>query len=265
MEILVTGHDGYIGSELVAHLTENGHSVTGFDKNVDPADDIRDYSRVDRVFDDHDFDLVYHLAAEADVWVDDWRHLLETNVFGAVNVISAAEAAGIPVVFASSVAASGEVNRYGYSKNLAEKAVSHYDGVSIVRFPNVTGGDAPRGQAQDMVEEGLDGEIEVWDDGKTVRSYVDVSDLCVFLGEIGTASFSIETPAAVYSHTTDNSHLGEIIQAAVAEETGEHPELSIVDRSPPSPRVLTAEDIHLRDSKSLGESIRSQVRSSLSE
>ena len=31
MRVLVTGHDGYIGSVMVGVLTEAGHSVTGLD------------------------------------------------------------------------------------------------------------------------------------------------------------------------------------------------------------------------------------------
>jgi UDP-glucose 4-epimerase len=263
MKTLVTGHAGYIGGVLAEHLSEHGHEVVGFDRSVDSADDIRDRDRVESLFADHEFDIVYHLAAEADVWEDDWQYLFENNVSGTVNVVAAAREAGVPVVFASSVAAAGEFNLYGRSKNLAEQAVSGYDGVTTVRFPNVVGGDAPRGQAHDMIQEGLDGDIEVWGNGEIRRSYVDVEDLCSTVHEIGTGSFTLQSPTSIFAHTTTNHELGERIQTVVEEETGDQPSLSLVDRSPPSPQTLTAADLRVQEPTSLKASVRSQVRAAV--
>jgi UDP-glucose 4-epimerase len=235
----------------------------GFDCAAISDDDIRDSDRVESVIVDNEFDIVYHLAAEADVWVDDWQYLLDTNVMGTVNVVAAAEEADVPVVFGSSVAASGEFNRYGRSKNLAEQAVSEYDHVSTVRFPNVAGLGAPRGQAQDMIQEGLSGDIEVWDNGEIRRSYIDVRDLASALIEAGTASYTVGTPSSIFAHTVTNLELGELIQSVVEDETGSRPTLSLVDRSPPSPRTLTAEDWQIQDSRPLEASVRSQVRAAL--
>lgn len=259
MKALVTGHAGYIGGVLADQLADAGHEVVGFDNDADPADDIREMDRLEAVVGDRDFDVVYHLAADADVWTDDWRHLVENNVMGTANVASAARAADVPVVFASSIAASDQVNRYGHSKHLAEGAVSEYDGVTTVRFPNVIGGPAPRGQAQAMIEQALDGEIEVWGDGEIVRPYVDVGDLCAFIRELGSGSFDIDTPSAVSSYSATNEAVGERIQAIVAEETGDEPDLSVIGRTPPSPMELTAEDVRLRDPTPLDESLRSQI------
>jgi UDP-glucose 4-epimerase len=263
MKALVTGHAGYIGGVLADKLSRVGHEVVGFDCAAISEDDIRDADRVASVIADHEFDIVYHLAAEADVWVDDWQYLVDTNVMGTVNVVAAAREAGVPVVFASSVAASGEFNRYGRSKNLAEQAVSEYENVSTVRFPNVAGLGAPRGQAQDMIQEGVSGEIEVWDNGEIRRSYIDVRDLASALIDVGTDSYAARTPASIYAHTVTNLELGELIQSVVEEEVGTRPSLSLVNRSPPSPRRLTAEDWQLQDPKPLEESIRSQVRATM--
>jgi len=260
MNALVTGQAGYIGGVLADHLAAAGHDVVGFDSAADPADDIRNDDRVRTLFSEHEFDLVYHLAAEADVWVDDWGYLFENNVAGTVNVVAAARDADVPVVFGSSVAASGEFNRYGRSKDLAEQAVSEYEGVTTVRFPNVVGLDAPRGQAQDMIEEGLAGEIEVWGNGEIRRSYVDVADLCSALVELGTGSITVETPTSIYGRTTTNHELGELIQTVVDAETGSRPDLSLVERTPPSPQSLTADGFRVRTPTPLEQSVRSQVR-----
>lgn len=262
MKALVTGHAGYIGGVLADKLSREGHEVVGFDCAAISDDDIRDSARVESVITD-EFDIVYHLAAEADVWVDDWQHLLDTNVMGTVNVVAAAQEAAVPVVFASSVAASGEFNRYGRSKNLAEQAVSEYENVSTVRFPNVAGLQAPRGQAQDMIQEGLSGDIEVWDHGEIRRSYIDVRDLASALIDVGRAPFTVRTPSSIFGHTVTNLELGELIQSVVEDETGSRPDRSIVDRSPPSPRTLTADDWQIQDPRPLEASVRSQVRATL--
>jgi nucleoside-diphosphate-sugar epimerase len=265
MNVLVTGHAGYVGGELADQLSAAGHSVVGFDRSEDPGSDVRDPEAVAELFEAHEFDVVYNLAADADVWAEQWRYLVENNVMGTVNVVDAAREAGVPVVHASSVAASGTFNRYGRSKRLAEKAIEEYDGVTLVRFPNVIGGDPPRGQADAMVEQGIEGEVEAWERGEIRRSYVDVADLGKFLCELGTGSFDLETPASVFAHTATNRELGEVIQDVVEDETGDRPSLSLVDRSPPSPLELTAEDVRLRDPTPLSASIRTQVRATLGE
>ena len=265
MNALVTGQAGYIGGILAEQLSTAGEAVVGFDHSSNPDNDIRDADRVRTVLEDREFDAVYHLAAEADVWEDEWRYLVENNVMGTVNVVEAARAADVPVVFASSVAAAGTFNRYGRSKRLAERAVDEYEGVTTIQFPNVVGRSAPRGQAQAMIEQGLEGEIEVWANGEIRRSYVDVEDLAAFLRELGNDSFAVETPSAVFGHTATNRELGELIQEVVEEETGDRPELTLVDRTPPSPLELTAEDLRVRDPTPLKESIRSQVRAAMDE
>ncbi|MFC7072069.1 NAD-dependent epimerase/dehydratase family protein [Halovenus rubra] len=265
MDALVTGHAGYIGGVLADQLVENGHNVIGFDRTADAGDDIRDRDRVEEVITTKELDIVYHLAADADVWVDDWPYLLENNVVGTANVAAATAEADIPLVFASSVAASGEFNRYGRSKNLAEQAVSEYDNVTTVRFPNVAGRGAPRGQAQDMIQEALSGDIEVWDNGNIRRSYIDVRDLASALIDIGTNAYTVRTPSSIFAHTVTNLELGESIQTVVAEETDTEPTLSLVDRTPPSPRTLTAAEWCLQNPIPLKESLRSQVQAALND
>jgi len=259
MHALVTGHAGYIGGVLADQLVDAGHDVVGFDNDDDPADDIRDVDRLRTVFADHDFDVVYHLAADADVWSDDWQYLVENNVQGTVNVAGVAREHDVPVVFSSSISATDQSNRYGHSKHLAEGAVSEYDGVTTIRFPNVIGGPAPRGQAQAMIEQAIDGEIEVWGNGEIVRPYVDVNDLCTVLRDLGSGTFDVSSPAAVSSYSATNETVGERIQTIVAAETGSEPALSVIDRTPPSPMEYAVDDLAIRDPTSLDESLRSQV------
>lgn len=263
MRCLVTGHAGYIGGVLLEHLRERNHETHGFDIAADAGDDIRDRERVEAAIDDFGPDVVYHLAAEADVWAGDWRHLVATNVLGSVHVAGAAAGADVPVVHASSVAARGTFNLYGRSKGLAETALEPFDAVAIIRFPNVIGRNAPRGQVQDMIEQGLAGEIEVWGHGELRRSYVDVGDLADFLHAIDPTADQFDGPTTITAHTATNARIAEQLRSIIGDETGTRPSIVTIDRSPPAPEDLSATGVSIPDPTPLQDSLRSQVRHAL--
>ena len=60
MNILVTGHKGFIGSHVFKHLQDEDHDVRGLDK----PDDIRDFIRF-YACDSIRYDVIVHLAAFA--------------------------------------------------------------------------------------------------------------------------------------------------------------------------------------------------------
>ena len=104
--VLVTGHTGFKGSWLALWLHELGADVIGlalapwttpnhWDRLQLPVDDhrvdIRDYLAVQRVFQDSQPDMVFHLAAQPLVRRS-YRDPLETwstNVMGTANVLEA--------------------------------------------------------------------------------------------------------------------------------------------------------------------------------
>lgn len=134
MKILVTGSHGFIGKNLLAHLSLKQDAV------VEGVDVLDDPDRVVRLLETSD--LVYHLAG---VNRPEREEEFFTGNAGLtekiVEVLSAREARP-PIVFASSIQAELD-NAYGQSKRLAETALAKYGeagGTSIIyRLPNVFG------------------------------------------------------------------------------------------------------------------------------
>jgi nucleoside-diphosphate-sugar epimerase len=104
MRILVTGSCGFIGSTLVDYLINKGHQVVGIDNlSADSHDqfyfndkaEYYKYSVTDSVmcsdvFKRHNFDYVFHLAAEARIQrcIEDPSSCLETNTMGTEVMLS---------------------------------------------------------------------------------------------------------------------------------------------------------------------------------
>ena len=73
MMILVTGGSGFIGSHIVDILIREGHHVKIYDVDVPRYGQKCDYIKADvldlnrLIQESKDYDIIYHLAAEADV------------------------------------------------------------------------------------------------------------------------------------------------------------------------------------------------------
>jgi UDP-glucose 4-epimerase len=121
--ILVTGGAGFIGSHLAEALERRGHRVVvlddlsgGFAENLTGGarlirGSILDVDLVTRLFEDHAFDYVYHLAAYAAEGLSHFikRFNYTNNVIGSVNLINAAVNFNVKgFVFASSIAVYGD-------------------------------------------------------------------------------------------------------------------------------------------------------------
>src|SRR5438477_6170326 len=146
MRAVVTGGAGFIGSTLVDALVARGDTVTvvdslvtGHRENVNGAatlleHDIREPFSLDA-------DVIFHLAAQADVQTSMRRpgYDAEVNVVGTANVLSAAP--GAQVIFASSGGAGyGEcpvpaaedapfepLSPYGISKKCGEEYLAGWN------------------------------------------------------------------------------------------------------------------------------------------
>jgi len=93
--ILVTGGLGFIGSNLVPELRNRNHQVWVCDLRHSGEPnyircDVSKYRQVEGMFEEHDFDYVYHLAAEYGRWngEDYYENLWLTNVVGTKNILN---------------------------------------------------------------------------------------------------------------------------------------------------------------------------------
>lgn len=163
--ILVTGADGFIGSELCRQLTMAGHSLRKLTHSYSPSadfetsgnefgtdgfsGDILDRELLDRAL--RDVQTVFHLAGIAHVDGPRQAYLQSVNIDGTANLASAAVAAGVEkiIYFSSSLAVAAEQGlpeqtAYGQSKFQAEQrlfSVAQGTGlkVTILRPVNVYG------------------------------------------------------------------------------------------------------------------------------
>ena len=110
MKLLVTGGAGFIGSAVVRLAMKRGYEVVNLDALTYAAcldnvasvaasprykfeqADIRDRQALNRIFADHQPDLVMHLAAESHVdrSIDKPGDFIETNITGTYNMLEAA-------------------------------------------------------------------------------------------------------------------------------------------------------------------------------
>ncbi len=114
-KVLVTGGLGFIGSNLVPELEKRGHQVWVCDlRHAERAQytrcDVSKFRQLERLFSEHEFDYVYHLAAEYGRWngEDYYENLWLTNVIGTKNLVRIQEQKHFRMIFFSSAEVYGD-------------------------------------------------------------------------------------------------------------------------------------------------------------
>jgi len=201
MKALVTGGLGFIGSNLVDKLTDQGYEVIVVDdlssgklefKNRGATyvmEDFKEYLRSP----DPSIDVVFHLAAEARIQPSFEMPLYtcENNSYGSAIVAEFARQSNCKVVYAGSSSFYGGVylNPYAFAKWQGEEVFKMYSEVydvttGIARFFNVYGPRNPLlGQYtpvvaifEEQTKAGTD--LTIVGDGEQRRDFTHVYDIC---------------------------------------------------------------------------------------
>ena len=114
-KVLVTGGLGFIGSNLTSELRGRKHEVWVCDLRQSEGPnytrcDVSKYRQLEKLFNEHNFDYVYHLAAEYGRWngEDYYENLWLTNAVGTKNIIKLQEEKKFRLVFFSSAEVYGD-------------------------------------------------------------------------------------------------------------------------------------------------------------
>jgi len=172
MEVLVTGGAGFIGSNIVDGLIEEGHEVivvdnltSGKKENLNEKAefyqlDIKDQD-LEKVFKENNITHVIHHAAQIDVQhsIKDPLFDAQNNINGTINLLEVAREYEVEkIIYASSAAVYGEpdylpvdeehpikaMSPYGISKHTPEHYIKMYNELynlkyTIFRYANVYG------------------------------------------------------------------------------------------------------------------------------
>lgn len=215
MNILITGHRGYIGSALTRYLQQQSsvNTVIGYD--IVEGDDIMDVDRLTNTMLTNNITLVIHLAAQSSVTAcnDNPELAIKINGTGTSNILTAMKHSGCAnIIYASTSSVYGNesdqcylesdkvtpCSSYGSSKLLGEFAIlDHYSdknitgGYLIYRMFNVVG-TCGYNDIDNNVHPGYDrlfgalqtGKVTIYgddyqtQDGTCQRDYISLKDIC---------------------------------------------------------------------------------------
>ena len=208
-KILVTGAGGFIGSNLVNHLSlDETISVQGLDNN--PRINNKKVGMVHLDVKDIDKlawqpDIIYHLAAQSRVQpsFDDPKSSTEDNVMGTLAVLEYAKKRNCKVVYAGSASRHFDhaSSPYATTKYMGETLCKMYRkcfdmDVEIARFYNVYGPNEYLHPTESNVigiwryniENGL--KCQIVGDGEQERDFIHVQDIVEGLIAIGDGTSS---------------------------------------------------------------------------
>jgi UDP-glucose 4-epimerase len=262
---LVTGGAGFIGSHVADELLTLGHDVVvvddlsgGFVDNIPSAarfveGSIVDHELIDRLFSEHHFSYVFHLAAYAAEGLSHFikRFNYHNNLIGSVNLINASINHGVKCfVFTSSIAVYGAgqapmredmtpvpEDSYGIAKLAVEQElrVSHeMFGLDYVIFRphNVYGerqniGDRYRNVVGIFMNQLLKGEpMTIFGDGTQQRAFTHINDVAHVIAD------SVHYPDAlgqVFNVGADIPYTVNELARVVAEAMGQECRVEYLD------------------------------------
>jgi UDP-glucose 4-epimerase len=286
MRSLVTGGAGFIGSHVARHCLALGHKVVvlddlsgGYPDQV-PADavfvegSITDQELIQRLFSEHTFDYVYHLAAYAAEGLSHFirRFNYTNNLIGSVNLINEAIKHQVRCfVFTSSIAVYGTnqlpmhedlipqpEDPYGIAKYAVEldlQAAHELFGLNYIVFRphNVYGenqniGDRYRNVIGIFMNQVMRGEpMTIFGDGQQTRAFSYIDDVAPHIAA------SVTIPAAyceAINIGADTPYTVKYLAEVVAREFGKEPHIKYL---PARQEVLHAFSDHAKAKRLFGQ------------
>ena len=289
-KVLVTGAAGFIGSHVAAHLLKQGYAVVGLDDLSGGFQDhvpagtnfvqgsINDEALVNRLFAEHKFEYVFHLAAYA---AEGLSHFIKkfnynNNLLGSVNLINASVNTGTVkcFVFTSSIAVYGRnqlpmteeavpqpEDPYGIAKYAVEldlKEAHEMFGLNHVIFRphNVYGenqnlGDRYRNVIGIFMNQIMQGQpMTIFGDGTQTRAFSYIDDVAPVIAA------SITRPACynqVYNVGADKAYSVAELATVVAKAMGVAPQIKNLEARN---EVVHAYSAHEKVHKHFGDLIK---------
>ena len=262
---LVTGGAGFVGAHVTRDLLAMGHEVVvlddlsgGFMENV-PAEatfvegSIQDHKLINKLFAEHRFDYVYHLAAYAAEGLSHFikRFNFQNNVIGSINLINASVNYGVKCfVFTSSIAVYGEgqlpmseemtpqpEDSYGIAKYAVEQELkcSHeMFGLDYVIFRphNVYGeyqniGDKYRNVIGIFMNQIMqDQPLTVFGDGEQSRAFSYVGEIS---GVIASAAMNKKSYGEVFNVGADTPYSVNVLAEEIGKVFGKTPKIEYLE------------------------------------
>lgn len=285
-KVLITGGAGFIGSHVTDSLIERGYQVIvlddlsgGFVENVNPLaqfvqGSINDLSLVNQLFNQYQFDFVYHLAAYAAEGLSHFikRFNYENNLIGSINLLNAAINHNCRCfVFTSSIAVYGASpqlpmteettphpeDSYGIAKLAMEQELRSckemFDLNYIIFRPhNVYGerqniGDKYRNVVGIFMNQILQNQpLSVFGDGEQTRAFSYIGDMAPLMAE------AIEVPDAynqIFNIGADQPYSINQLTSAVCRAMGN---VADIRHLPPRNEVIDAYSSHAKIEKVFG-------------
>jgi len=209
--ILVTGGAGFIGSHVVDRLIDDGFDVVVVDNLSSGSNyvneeaifykiDLNDVKNLMEVFRRHEFEVVWHIAANPDVRIgsENPDEIYRNNILATYNLLEVMRRFEVKnIVFTSTSTVYGDakviptpeehptipISIYGASKVACEAMIASYCHTFemkawIYRFANVIGKRSNHGVIYDFIMKLRRNprELEILGDGEQNKSYIYISD-----------------------------------------------------------------------------------------
>lgn len=198
---MVTGSQGYIGTNLCKLLIQKGCNIVQIDSKI-----YTDIFRTDLT--QYKPDVIIHLAAVASIPLceQDKQKAIRDNVLASQIISEFASMKGnIPVVFASSQAIYDTSTVYGMTKFIGEETFKTFNKHAILRFANVYGGDnyINNLENESVIAKWIrqyknDETLVIHGSGAQTRDFIHVDDLCQIIYRcasrwLGNTTFDVGT------------------------------------------------------------------------